>query len=34
MNAAIDDYNDDETVKVTYKWKVGTILPELELVSE
>ena len=34
MNAAIDDYNDDETVKVTYKWKVGTTLPELELVSE
>lgn len=34
MNTAIDDYNDDETVKVTYKWKVGTILPELELVSE
>ena len=34
MNAAIDDYNDDETVKVTYKWEVGTIFPELELVSE
>ena len=34
MNAAIDTYNSDATTKVTYQWKVGTILPELELVSE
>ena len=34
MNAAIDTYNSSATTKVTYKWKVGTILPELELVSE
>ena len=34
MNAAIDTYNSDATIKVTYKWKVGTTLPELELVSE
>ena len=34
MNTAIDTYNSDATIKVTYKWKVGTILPEFELVSE
>jgi hypothetical protein len=34
MNAAIDTYNSSATKQVTYKWKVGTILPELELVSE
>ena len=34
MNAAIDTYNSSATTKVTYKWKVGTTLPELELVSE
>ena len=33
-NAAIDTYNSDATTKITYQWKVGTILPELELVSE
>ena len=34
MNAAIDTYNSSATKQVTYKWKVGTTLPELELVSE
>lgn len=34
MNAAIDTYNSSATKQVTYKWKVGTSLPELELVSE
>lgn len=34
MNAAIDTYNSSATTQVTYKWKVGTTLPELELVSE
>lgn len=34
MNAAIDTYNSSATTKVTYKWEVGTTLPELELVSE
>ena len=34
MNDVIDTYNSSATTKVTYKWKVGTILPELELVSE
>ncbi len=29
MNAAIDTYNSSATTKVTYKWKVGTTLPEL-----
>jgi len=26
-NVAIDTYNSDATTKITYKWKVGTILP-------
>ena len=34
MNAAIDTYNSSATKQVTYKWKVGITLPELELVSE
>lgn len=34
MNAAIDTYNSSATTQVTYKWKVGTTLPELELASE
>ena len=34
MNAAIDTYNSSAKKQVTYKWKVGTTLPELELVSE
>ena len=29
MNAAIDTYNSTATVKASYKWKVGTTLPEL-----
>lgn len=30
MNEAIETYNSSATEKLTYKWKVGTTLPELE----
>ena len=33
MNAAIDTYNSSATTQVTYKWKVGTTIPELEAVT-